>query len=457
MTKIHFCGVSGNGMSALAQIMKLEGNDVSGSDAHFDIGMDTDRRQALESAGIIIYPQDGTGIADDTDTLYTTNTVNASNPDIKAGVDKNIQIRKRSDLLADIFHRYPHNIAVGGTSGKTTTTAMIGYVLDKLGQKPCMINGGFLNNYADRPGLANYICNQGDICVIEADESDGSIVKYHPYIGIVNNVTFDHKPVEVLMEYFREFASHVSHALIVGLDCANASQIKHHKKTLTFSIKDSKADIFAYNISPIPGGIKYSVNGRSFTLKLIGRYNVYNALAAILACRELGIDIFDAAAALESFTGTQQRMQLMGTTPNGITVYNDFAHNPQKIEAALSALREYPGRLIASYLAHTSYSARTTGEQDGEIFGRILNPDDILLMMEVYERDPIADADISGADLAEMARKHGATAHFTPTQEDVRQFILQNARPGDRIVIMGAHDTSLPDFSRQLVKDLSHA
>ena len=203
MTKISFCGISGSGMSALAQIRLHQGYEVRGSDRSFEQGKDQSNKQALEKLGIKIYPQDGSAITDDLDVLYVSTAVEDTIPDVKAALGKNIPIRKRSDLLADIFHGYGHNIAVGGTSGKTTVTAMIGYILDRLGQKPCMIDGGLLLNYADREGIPNIIYNEGDICVIEADESDGSIEKYHPYVALINNISIDHKPIPSCRNCFR--------------------------------------------------------------------------------------------------------------------------------------------------------------------------------------------------------------------------------------------------------------
>ncbi len=449
--KVFFCAVSGNGMSALAQILKLQGYDVYGSDLSFDCGRDASNKKALQEVGIKLCPQDGSGVTPDMAAVYASSAISDDNPDIMAAKKYNIPVKKRSELLAEIFHSYAHNIAVGGTAGKTTTTAMIGYILDKLGQKPCMVNGGFLRNYEDNPGIPNIIYNQGDICVIEADESDGSIKNYYPYIGLINNISHDHEPIETLMEYFETFAEHVKQALVVNYDCPNARKIKHRKQTFTYSIKDRHADIFAYNIEAVDNGVKYSVDGRSFKLQLIGKFNVSNALAAISACVLLGIDKFDAAKALEGFTGIKRRLELAGTK-NNISVFDDFAHNASKIEASLSALREYDGRLIVMYQSHKPFSARTTGEEDGVVFGKVLNKDDILLMPEIYMRDPVKDSDISGADLVKYAVDNGVNALFLETKERVRDYILKNARPGDRVVIMGARDNSLPDFSRQLLK-----
>ena len=146
MNKVCFCGISGNGMSPLAQILSLKGYKVYGSDRSFDAGRDAFNRKALEDMGITIVPQDGSAITPDME-VYISAALDQQNPDVKAALQLNIPVKKRSDLLAKVFSEYEYGIAVGGTSGKTTTTAMIGYILDILGYKPCMINGGMLRNY----------------------------------------------------------------------------------------------------------------------------------------------------------------------------------------------------------------------------------------------------------------------------------------------------------------------
>ena len=454
MTKISFCGISGSGMSALAQILKHQGYEVRGSDRSFDQGKDRANKQALESLGIKIYPQDGSAVSDDLDVLYVSTAVEDTIPDVKAALSKNIPIKKRSDLLAEIFHHYTHNIAIGGTSGKTTVTAMIGYILDKLGQKPCMIDGGLLLNYANVPGIPNIIYNEGDICAIEADESDGSIEKYHPYIAVINNISIDHKPIPELQKLFQDFADRAKQGVVVNADCEACKEIKHpHKKTLTFSIESNKADFWAYNIEALPHGIKYSMDGKSFTLNLIGRFNVSNALAAMAACSLLGIDKFDAAKALESFLGTHRRLEVIGTK-NDITVIDDFAHNPDKVKASVSALKSYPGRLIMMFQPHGFSPMRMMGKQIIDEFAKLMDEEDILLMPEIYFAGGTVTRDISSNDLISRAKEQGKQAHFFDNRDTAKKFIIENARPGDRIVIMGARDNSLPGFCQSILEEL---
>ena len=208
MKKVCFCGISGSGMCALAQLLKYQGVDVSGSDRSFDQGKDAENKAKLENFGIKIFPQDGSAIQSDTDCLYVSTAVEDTIADVKKAKELGVAIKKRSDLLAEIFNGSKYGIAVGGTSGKTTVTAMIGFVLDKLGYNPLMINGGVLKNYEDKNFIPNVILNKNsDICVVEADESDGSITKYQPFVGIINNISHDHTSMEQLMEYFASFAT----------------------------------------------------------------------------------------------------------------------------------------------------------------------------------------------------------------------------------------------------------
>ena len=429
MTKVSFCGISGSGMSALAQILKLRGNEVYGSDRSFDQGKDQANKKALEEIGIVIKPQDGSAVADDLETLYVSTAVEDSIPDVKAALEKNVPIKKRSDLLAEIFHQYPYNIAVGGTSGKTTTTAMIGYILDTLGKKPCVINGGLLLNYTGRKGIPNIIYNQGDICVIEADESDGSIEKYHPYVALINNITLDHKPVEELRKLFADFARRARGGVVVNADCEACADIRSpDKNNLTFSIEGRSADFSADRIRPLPDGTEYKFDGRTFRLKL-------------------------AAETLEGFLGTHRRLEVIGTR-NGITVIDDFAHNPDKVLASMSALRSYPGRLLVMFQPHGFSPMRLMGRQIIESFAQTMTDEDILLMPEIYFAGGTVTRDISSNDLIKYAGELGKQALFFDNRRQAGSYLKNNARPGDRIVVMGARDNSLPTFCKEILEEL---
>ena len=334
MKKVGFCAVSGSGMSALAQVLNHKGIEVFGTDRSFDQGKDEKNKQALSSVGIKLYPQDGSMFENEIETLYVSTAVEDTIPDVKRAKELNIPIKKRSDLLAEIFSSYKYGIAVGGTSGKSTVTAMIGFALDKLGKAPLVINGAILKDYEDRKGIPNVILNNGDVCVIEADESDGSIEKYNPYIAIINNITLDHKPIEELQKLFADFAKRASCGVVYNKDCSNSLELKDcSSKALSFSIKDRSADFYAENIKAVADGTTYEFRGKKYKLPLIGEFNVSNVMCAAAACFLYGVDANDVCEVLQDFHGAKRRLEVLGAS-NNITVIDDFAHNPDKVLAS---------------------------------------------------------------------------------------------------------------------------
>ena len=454
MRQVSFCGISGSGMSALAQVLKLKGFDVSGSDRSFDCGKDTKSKKALEEIGIKIFPQDGSAISKSTDCLYVSTAVEDTIPDIKKAKDLGVDIKKRSDLLAEIFNLAKYGIAVGGTSGKTTVTAMIGFILDQLNYKPVMINGGLLKNYENKQGIPNVILNDNsEICVIEADESDGSIEKYYPYIAVVNNISIDHKPIAELQHLFTTFVEKASKGAVVNLDCKNSEVLLNKKNVVTFSIKNQKADVYVYDIFPLQNAIEYKLNRATYRLNLTGAFNVANAACAIAVCKIMGIKEDVAAKTLEGFVGTKRRLDVIGVKKQ-ITVIDDFAHNPDKVAASMSALRDYDGRLLIMFQPHGFAPMRMMGRDIMDSFARFMKKEDILFMPEIFYAGGSVTRDISSKDLVDYAKKIGVNAEFYQTRDEIKNRFLSLAEAGDRIVVMGARDNSLPDFCEDILERL---
>ncbi len=451
--KISFCGISGSGMSSLAQVLKKQGHDVRGSDRNFDLGRDAVNKAALEKLGIRLFPQDGSGVTEDLDFVCASTAVEDTIADIKVAKQKGVTIKTRPELLQEVFHGYKYGVAVGGTSGKTTTTAMIGFILDKAGKKPCMINGGLLRDYENAGGIPNIIFNDGDICVIEADESNGSIDLYHPSVSVINNISADHKSLEELVALFQAFADRTKDLVIVNADYELCRQIKSpHLRT--FSLKDSTADFYASNIRAVAGGTLYNLNGREFRLNLIGAFNVANALAAIAACTEFGVTRFEAAQILQDFHGTKRRLEVIGQK-NGVTVIDDFAHNPDKVKASVSALKQYNGRLIIMFQPHGFGPMRSLGKEIMAEFVQNMVEEDVLIMPEIFFVGGTVTKDISSVDLIEYARSLGKKeAYFVADKAAAADLILKNAKAGDRVVIMGARDNSLTDLCHHILERL---
>lgn len=454
MKKVGFCAVSGSGMSALAQVLSFKGVEVFGSDRSFDQGKDEKNKKALTSLGIKIYPQDGSMFENEIETLYASTAVEDTIPDVKRAKELNVPIKKRSDLLAEIFSQYNYNIAVGGTSGKSTVTAMIGYILDKANKKPLVINGAILKNYEDRKGIPNVILNDGEYCVIEADESDGSIEKYNPYISVINNITLDHKSIDELKVLFSDFAKRAKKGVVYNKDCANSKVLEDLKiNALSFSIKDKTADFYAYDITPLADGTQYEFMGKKYKLALIGAFNVANAMCAAATCSMLGISPDESCTILQSFLGAKRRLEVLGQKSN-ITVIDDFAHNPDKVLASMSALKSYEGRLLVMFQPHGFAPMRLMGKEIVESFASQMSDDDVLLIPEIFFSGGTVTRDISSKDLVNYAKSFGKKAIFFETRDELSKELLKLAKSGDRIVLMGARDNSITDMGYSLLENL---
>ena len=331
---------------------------------------------------------------------------------------------------------------------------MIGYILDKASKKPLVINGALLKNYENQQGIPNVILNDGDYCVIEADESDGSIEKYTPYISVINNISLDHKSINELKHLFGDFAKKAKKGAIINKDCPNSQEIiSLNPTTLTFSISDSSADFFAENITTIQNGTSYTFNGINYTLNLIGKFNVLNAMCAVACCSLLGIKPEEACSILESFLGTKRRLEILGQT-NNIIVIDDFAHNPDKVNASMSALKSYNGRLVLMFQPHGFSPMRLMGKEIIESFAKHMSKEDILLIPEIFFAGGTVKRDISSLDLVNHAISLGSNAKFFQTRDELKQHILEIAKPNDRIVLMGARDNTITDMGYELLEKL---
>ena len=454
MKKVGFCAIAGSGMSALAQVLKFKNYEVLGSDRSFDQQKDLKNKQRLQEVGIKIYPQDGSMVDSTLSALYASTAVEDTIPDIKQAQTHNIPILHRSDLLEEIFSTHPYNIAIGGTSGKSTVTAMIGYILDKSNKKPLVINGALLKNYEHQKGIPNVILNNGEYCVIEADESDGSIEKYTPYISVINNISLDHKSIEELQTLFKNFALRSKHGVIYNKDCKNSS-ILHNltPNTLSFSINDSSADFYATNITPITDGTLYIYQNKQYKLNQIGAFNVSNALCAIACCSLLGIAPEDSCKILETFLGTKRRLEVLGSK-NSITVIDDFAHNPDKVKASMSALKSYKGRLIIMFQPHGFAPMRMMGKEIIEAFCSYMSQEDILLIPEIFFAGGTVKRDISSLDLVKHATSLQKTSLYFENRQQLKSHIQTISTPNDRIVLMGARDNTITDMGYELLEIL---
>ena len=447
---VFFCGIGGSGMSALAQVLWHHGHAVRGSDRSRDQGQNHRLFEQLKARGIALYPQDGSGVDDTVDELVVSAAVEEHIPDVRAALRRKIPVRKRAEVLADLFNR-AEGVAVGGTSGKTTVAGMIGHILKRTDRDPTVILGGALLN--EPPSLTgNAICGDPGLSVIEADESDGTIVLYEPSISVLTNISQDHKPLEVLFGMFREFVQKARRAAVINMDCE--SSVALGVEGIGFGVKNNRAQVCAEKIQPLADGVAFEVSGVGFRLMVPGRHNVSNAAAAVAACSLLGVTIRQSADALADFAGIRRRLQVLGTA-GGVTVIDDFAHNPDKISATLATLREQPGRLLVMF--QPTGFAPTRFLKDGLIAALAdgMEKQDLLAMPEIYYAGGTAVRDISSGELIDAICERGIRAAFFQEREEIACWFSEQARPGDRVVIMGARDDTLTDFATGILKSFA--
>jgi len=447
--KLFFCGICGSGMSALSQISLLEGNEISGSDRSFDKGENKELKEKFEKLGIKIYPQDGSGIKDDIDFLVISTAVEKTNPDIKIAEEKKIRIIHRSELLNEYAKKYK-TIAVGGTSGKSTTTAMIWHILKKKGLEPSVINGAYINSIKDDKLIGNAYLGNGDILVIETDESDASITKYKPYIGVLLNISKDHKDVAELKKIFSEFLKN-SNIIVVNRDDENAYEISFEFKNKTyFSSK---------NIRIKEKSIEKTVfefENEIYEIPLAGKHNIENAFAAAKTAEIFGINLKDSLRFLSDFKGIYRRMNIIGKCSN-ITIIDDYAHNPAKIMALIKTLIENSKKFIIIYQPHGFYPTKLLKNELIETFKNIRD-DDMLIFPEIYYAGGSVNKDISSKELVDEIKKYRKKVLYFENRNEIINYILEmkNISDYDIIAISGARDNTLNDFAKEIYTKLKN-
>lgn len=447
----HFCGIGGSGMSALAQVLAHRGHEVQGSDRAFDGNQQNSIASTLQNLGIVLVPQDGSGLHSGIDELVTSTAVEAQIPDVQRAQELGIPLRHRAAILADMLNE-ANGIAVAGTSGKTTVTGMIGAILKQLRFHPTVVNGGVMLN-ARNGGLGNAICGDPDMFVAEADESDGSLVNYWPRVGLVTNIGLDHKPLPELLDLFAGFVSRAGVA-VVNNDCQHsASLLPESKHCRTFGFGPG-ADVRAECLSITADQSRFRVNGHQASLRVPGRHNIANALAAVAAVEAIGVPLAEAVGALEAFRGIHRRLERIGTTDDGIFVVDDFAHNPDKIAASLAALHILAPRLRIWFQPHGFGPTRFLFKGLTRAFGLGLRSSDALHIAPIFYAGGTAERSVSSEELAQAIAERGRSALGYEDRERSLDALIESAEPGDCVAILGARDPALPKIAREVLARL---
>jgi UDP-N-acetylmuramate--alanine ligase len=448
-----FCGIGGSGMLPLALILKAKGCAVAGSDRSRDQGRMAQKFEFLRARGIALFPQDGSGVTDPDTVVVASTAVEGTVPDVEAARRIGARLMSRAELLAQLFNAAPGSIGIAGTSGKSTTTGMAGWILSATGRDPTIMNGAVMKNFVTQDALfASARVGKSDIFVSEVDESDGSIARYAPHVAVVNNVALDHKSLEELRGLFRDFVAKADVA-VLNLDNDETAALVTDK-AITYSLTGREARLLASRIVPAPDGISFDVReggtAAKVTLKVPGRHNVANALAALGAARASGVSLEDAARALGEFSGIKRRLEIAGSA-NGVTVIDDFAHNPDKIAATLATLHDFPGRLLVMFQPHGYGPLKLMKDAFIEGFAENMSADDVLIMPEPVYFGGTVERSVTSIDIVRGVEARGRSAFAFADRAACGDKLIELAKPSDRIVVMGARDDTLSQFAADLV------
>ncbi len=456
------CGIGGSGMLPLALILQAQGHRVEGSDRALDQGRTETKFTYLRERGIRLHPQDGSGICRADQILVASAAVEDSVPDVVAARAAGARRMNRPELLADLFNAAPQRVGVAGTSGKSTVTGMIAWILHRAGRDPTAMNGAVMKNFADSGNpFASALVGRGETFVSEIDESDGSIALFDPSIAVLTNVSEDHKTIGELRRLFGDFAGKADRS-VLNRDDPEAFEIGRNlpmESPIRFSLADRSAELFADSLKPAPDGIGFrlfadgAVAGATVELAVPGAHNVANALAAIAAAGACSVPPGEAARHLEGFAGLLRRLETVGTA-GGVTVVDDFGHNPDKIAATLDTLHAFPGRLLVLFQPHGYGPLRKMRQGFIDMFADALDTEDILVMPEPVYYGGTVTRDISSRDIVQAVSAAGRRAEACTDRAACGDRLIDLARPGDRIVVMGARDDTLTEFAHDMLKRL---
>ncbi|MBI2482085.1 MAG: UDP-N-acetylmuramate--L-alanine ligase [Candidatus Vogelbacteria bacterium] len=421
--KVHFIGIGGIGVSAIARMMLGGGKQVSGSDRSKSLVT-----EELARAGAMIYEgHTASHITNDLDLVVYTIAIPANNPELMIAKKYGIPCVTYPEMIG-IISRDKYTVAVAGTHGKTTTTAMLAQVCVEAEKDPTVIVGSLIKNH-NNVG-SNFIAGHSDLLIVEACEYQRSFLNLHPNMVIITNIETDHldyyKDLKDIQKAFGELVAKVPED---GYVICNTKD-----KVLRPVLKKAKCTIIDWTASRIRP-----------KLKVPGVHNVLNAKAVIATAKILGISQVVALNALADFAGTWRRFEYKGATENGALVYDDYAHHPTEIRATLAGAREFlrarqksitPGQLIAVFQPHLYSRTKLLLKE----FANSFTDADIIAITDIYAAREALDPHISSRDLVELIVKQKKVVHYTPQLTDAITFIKAATSPGDLVVILGAGD-----------------
>jgi UDP-N-acetylmuramate--alanine ligase len=431
---VHIAGIGGVGMSALAQALIDTGASVTGSDRLLDSGDETGTLACLKRQGVRLFPQDGSGITPQTQRLVISTAIEDTNPEVVRAKELGIPVVHRAAELAAVLNGR-RLIAVTGTCGKSTVTAMLGWLMEGAGLDPFVVNGAAVVGW-DGGGsrIGSVRKGSGEWAVIEADESDKSLMVFAPEHAVITNASADHFGMDETQDLFAAFKARVPGVVIDGRDGEGPQDIRLEGWNGYFTFE----------------GVEYCV-------PMPGRHNVYNAYHAVRMARALGADAPLLAKTLRNFKGVERRLQYIGKCTGGNTwrtpkVIDDYAHNPEKLAAAWTTLADaFPQGFCAVWPPHGFAPLRKMMDDLVEMFPRVCRPQDALLLLPVYDAGGTADRSVTSADLASRLEAKNVNVFLIESLEKAEGAMRRVAALHvGALVTFGARDPGLPRLAKRL-------
>ena len=433
---VHFIGIGGAGMSAIAKVLVERGVPVSGSDLK--------RSRAatvLEAMGAHVHIGHDAGLVDAGQVVVVSSAIPRTNVELRRAQELGLEILARGEALAFLLEGL-RSMVVAGTHGKTTTTSMATTILRSAGLDPTYLIGGGLNDAG-----TNAKNGSSDMAVAESDESDGSFLLLRPHVGVVTNVEVDHvdrwRSLDELHAAFRTFMANVDPRGTVIVPAPEGALVEMAvaagRRVVTF---EEGGDLWAEDLVLGPDGVHFTLCGSrersEVHLRVPGRHNVSNALAAAAACVEFGVDVAAAASGLSTYRGVERRFQVRGNS-DGVTVVDDYAHHPTEIKATLAAARPGPWERVVAVFQPHRYSRTEALASD---FGASFSDADRVVVTDVYGAGEQPVPGVSGKLVADSVCTHlpGRPVAYLPHRSDLIDYLASFTRSGDLVLTMGAGD-----------------
>jgi len=446
MAKIFFSGIGGSGMSAIACFMADKGNAIVGSDRSFDRDPHNQICKVLKEKGVTIVPQDGSGMDTSFDFAVFSTAVEDDQPEARKARESGIPAKTRPEYLREIIGTY-ETIAVGGTSGKSTTAGMLAFLMKQLDMEPNFIGGGRVKQFREAGAPGNSLVGKSDLLIVEACESDGSLIHYRPSFSLIGNLSLDHNPVEETAAMFEALGRNTKKKVFVNADDRNLSRC-NFARLVSFSI-DSESEYRATNIEYKPFGTTFTLRGAEFQLSLPGKYNLYNAVACIALLSEQGVDLKRLAEIIPEFSGIERRFDVHLNDGTHLVI-DDYAHNPHKIESLMDCAGRIRTNICYIFQPHGYGPTRLMKEGYVETFIRNLREGDHLFLLPIFYAGGTSVKDISSQDLAREIRSAGKSAEVLPE----RSVLFSRLGEWNTYMVFGARDESLSGFAREIAERL---